>query len=122
MSLQPLNGLAANNLAFVTIKQGKAGSVELARKADQLMPNKPIVLDTLAMALAFDGQFASAVDVQNRAIDLSPTTPSLKLNLARIHLQSGDKEKARTLLVNLSALGNKFSGQPEVLLLLQSIQ
>ena len=122
MSLQPLNGLAANNLAFVTIKQGKAGSVELARKADQLMPNKPIVLDTLAMALAFDGQFASAVDVQNRAIDLSPTTPSLKLNLARIHLQSGDKEKARTLLVNLSALGNNFSGQPEVLLLLQSIQ
>lgn len=46
-------------------------AVELAQKAVTLEPDDPAALDTLAAAYAVDGQFAKAVEMQERAVDLA---------------------------------------------------
>ena len=43
-----------------------------------------------------------------------PNAPLFKLNLAKIHIKAGDKASAKPLLDELTALGDKFSGQAEV--------
>jgi len=45
----------------------------------------------------------------------------LRLNLARLLLQSGDKSAARTELKTLEKLGDKFPAQAEVGRLMQTL-
>jgi putative PEP-CTERM system TPR-repeat lipoprotein len=119
---QPQNALAMNNVAWLLVRQGKPGATPLAERATQLMPDRPVLLDTLATALAADKQFPRAIEVQKQAVQRSPQEPGLRLNLARIYLSSGDKAQARTELQALAALGATFKGQAEVSELLKAVQ
>lgn len=119
---QPQNALAMNNLAWLLVRQGKPGATALAERATQLLPDRPVILDTLAGALAADKQFPRAIEVQKQALQRSPQEPALRLNLARIYLAAGDKAQARTELQALAALGAAFKGQGEVSELLKATQ
>ena len=112
---------ALNNLAYLMIKQGKPGALPLALKANDLMPDQPAFVDTLAMALAADRQYPRAIELQRRVVQAAPEVPALRLNLAKIYLQSGDKAAARKELEFLEPLGTKFAGQPEVARLLSTL-
>ena len=112
---------ALNNLAYLMIKQGKPGALPLALKANGLMPDQPAFVDTLAMALATDRQYPRAIELQRRAVQAAPEVPALRLNLAKIYLQSGDKAAARHELEFLKPLGANFAGQPEVARLLSTL-
>ena len=122
VSIQARNAAALNNLAYVLVKQGKEGAVALSEKANELMPGKPVLMDTLAMALAGERQFDRAISTQKMALELEPSNGNLRLNLARIYILAGDKVHARTNLEALNALGNAFTNQAEVANLLQSIR
>ena len=119
--LQPDNAFALNNLAWVTNALKKPGAIAYAEKANALQPNRPEVLDTLATVLADNGQIAKAVEVQKKAVALAPEAPTLRLNLAKLYLKSGDKGQAKVELVALSKLGDKFAGQAEVDELLKTL-
>ena len=121
LELQPNNPLALNNVAWLMVKQGKPGAVALAEKANSILPERAPLLDTLAAALAADKQLPKAIEVQSRAVAASPGDPGLKLNLARLYTQVGDKARARAELEGLAKLGDKFSEQAEVAKLLQSL-
>lgn len=114
IELQPKNALALNNLAWIAGKLGRPDAVSLAERANEAVPNQPAFMDTLAMLLSEKGEHAKALDLQKKAIALNPEAPVFKLNMAKIHLAAGEKAAARTLLNELSALGDKFSGQAEV--------
>ena len=118
---QPDNAAVLNNLAWATGQLGKNGGVELAEKANNLAPNQPTFIDTLAMLLAEKNEFARAIELQTKAIGLQPSNPGLRLNLAKIYLKSGDKVRARTELEALARLGDSFGSQPEVNALLKSL-
>lgn len=118
---RPRHPLALNNLAWALAVQGKPGSVEFAQKAVELMPDKAALVDTLAMALAAEGQLPKALSTQKRAVELSPDDNGLRLNLAKIALQAGDKALARTELDRLQALGPNFAFRDEVLKLAKSL-
>lgn len=118
---QPDNAGAINNLAWVTGQLGKNGGLELAEKANNLAPNQPVFIDTLAMLLAEKNEFARAIELQTKALGLQPSDAGLRLNLAKIYLKSGDKVRARTELEALSKLGDSFRSQPEVNALLKSL-
>jgi cellulose synthase operon protein C len=109
----PTNALALNNLAWVTVKTGGKGGVEYARRAVSVAPETPDYMDTLAMALGAEGQLKEAMDIQRRALDLSPNQPELRLGMARLALKAGDKEVARGHLQALEKLGAGFAGQAE---------
>ena len=114
LKLDPNNAAAMNNLAWLLMKQHKPGALGYAEKANALRADQPAYLDTMAMALAEDQQLAKALTVQKQALALQPDNPSLRLNLARLYLQSGDKPQAKAELDRLGALGDHFAGQAEV--------
>ena len=103
-----------NNLAWTLLRQGKPNAAAHAERANALRPNQPGFMDTLALALAADGRFAHALEVQRRAVVLAPNQHELKLHLAQIALRAGDKRGALEALAPLEALGKKFPAQSEV--------
>jgi putative PEP-CTERM system TPR-repeat lipoprotein len=121
LEVQPRNALAMNNVAWLMVKQKKPGAVDLAQKANELMPGKSPLMDTLATALAAENKLPKAIEVQKAAIARSPSDPGLKLNLARLLIQSGDKAYARAELEDIAKLGDKFRGQAEVAELLKKL-
>jgi cellulose synthase operon protein C len=118
LALQPNNAIALNNLAWVAGRLGRADAVSLAEKANEIAPDQPPFMDTLAMLLSERNEHQRALELQKKAVRKAPADPSLKLNLARILLKSGDAEAARPLLAELSTLGDKFADQDKV----QSLQ
>jgi len=121
LELQPENGLALNNIAWLMVKQGRPGAVALAQRANELLPDRGPLLDTLAAALAAENQLPQAVATQLKAVARSPNEPSMKLNLAKYYAKSGDKAKAKIELEALAKLGDKFAGQSEVASLMKSL-
>jgi cellulose synthase operon protein C len=121
LEMQPRNAMAMNNLAWLLVKQGRPGAVEMARKANELMPGRAALLDTLALALGADGKLDEAVKVQKEAVARAPADPSMKLGLARLLIKAGDKAYARAELEDLARLGDRFAAQAEVAALLKSL-
>lgn len=121
LALQPDNALALNNLAWLTVKQGRPGGLALAEKANQLLPDRAPLLDTLATALEADNQLPKAIETQKRAISLDPKDAHMTLRLAKLYIKSGEKDRARAELQTLSRLGEKFAGQAEVATLLKTL-
>lgn len=121
VKLQPTNAVAYNNLAWVSAKLNKEGALRYAEKANTLAPNQSAFMDTLAMLLSEKGDYAKAVELQNKALALQPLNALFKLNLAKIHIKGGKKDLARKELDELSKLGDKFSAQAEVAGLLKSL-
>jgi putative PEP-CTERM system TPR-repeat lipoprotein len=119
---QPNNALAMNNLAWLMARDGRPGAVAMAERAAQLMPDRAAILDTLAAALVAEKQLPRALEVQKQALQRAPQDAAMRLNLARIYLQAGDKQQARNELQTLAKLGDTFRGQPEVAELLKATQ
>jgi putative PEP-CTERM system TPR-repeat lipoprotein len=118
---RPDNALAMNNLAWLMTQAKKPGAAELARQADRLLPGKPSIMDTLATALAAEGKPREAVEVMRKALVLDGKNPQLRLSYARLLIETGDKAAARNELSELAKLGDKFSSQDQVKLLLSRL-
>jgi cellulose synthase operon protein C len=114
VKLRPSNALALNNLAWVLAMQSKPGAVGFAQRAVEQAPKQPAILDTLATALAAEKDIPKALEVSKQAVDMAPGDMGLRLNLARIALQAGEKKTARAELDRLATLGARFPFQAEV--------
>ena len=121
VELQPRNALALNNVAWLMVKQGKPGAVAIAEQANEIMPGRSPLMDTLALAYAADNKVPKAIETQKQAISRAPDDPTLKLTLAKLLIKSGDKAYARAELEDLVKLGDKFREQAEVATLLKSL-
>jgi cellulose synthase operon protein C len=121
IKLQPDHALALNNLAWAMHQLKKPGAIAHAERANQLRPNTPALMDTLAILLADGDQAGKALELQKRAVELAPDAPALRLTLARLYLQSGDKVAARAELERLHQLGDKFGDQKAVQQLLAQV-
>lgn len=114
IALQPQNAVALNNLAWVSGQQGRDDAVALAERANQIAPDQPAFMDTLAVLLSERNEHARALELQKRVVAMQPQTPLFKFNLARIHIRAGEKAPARALLDELAAMGDRFNRQAEV--------
>ena len=121
LEVQPDNAMALNNVAWLLVKQGKPGALPLAERANQLLPDRAPLLDTLATVLEAEKQLPKAIDAQKRAIVLESKDPGLVLRLAKLYIKSGEKDRARAELEVLTKLGDKFAGQSEVASLLKTL-
>ena len=121
LEVQPKNALALNNIAWLVMKQGKPGGLALAQQANDLLPGKPQLMDTLAIALAAEGKMPQALELQKSAVQRSGGDPALKLGLAKLLIKAGDKAYARAELEDLAKLGDRFRDQAEVASLLKSL-
>ncbi len=121
LEIQPDNVLALNNVAWLMAQQKQPGALALAEKANQLAPNQPALMDTLAYVLALEKQPQRAVELQKKAMAQAPQNNGLRLTLAKIYLENGDKVNARAELDTLAKLGDKFGAQAEVTRLLATL-
>ena len=103
------------------VKQGKPGAVAIAEQANEIMPGRSPLMDTLALAYGAENKLPKAIEIQKLAISRSPNDPGLKLTLAKLLIKSGDKAYARAELEDLAKLGEKFREQAEVSSLLKSL-
>jgi FimV-like protein len=100
---------------------GKDAAISYAEKANRIAPNQPAFMDTLAMLLAKQSDYARAIELQNKALGLQPDNSDVRLNLAKIYIKSGDRERAKAELEKLARLGDKFPRQPVVAELLKNL-
>lgn len=114
LDLQPNNPLVLNNLAWVSGQLKAPKAIEYAEKANQLAPNQPPFMDTLAMLLADKGETAKAIELLRKALVIAPQAAAIQLNLAKVLISTGKKDEARKELETLAKLGDKFPGQVEV--------
>lgn len=114
LEIQANNPLVLNNLAWVSGQMKSPKALEYAEKANQLAPNQPPFMDTLAMLLAEKGETAKAIEILRKALVISPNAAAIQLNLAKILISSGRKDEARVELNALAKLGEKFQGQADV--------
>lgn len=114
LALQPNSALILNNLAWVSNQTKSPKALEYAEKANEIAPNQPAIMDTLAMLLAEKGETTKAIDLLRKALTLAPQAASIQLNLAKVLLTAGKKDDARKELEALAKLGDKFPGQAEV--------
>jgi putative PEP-CTERM system TPR-repeat lipoprotein len=121
LELTPNQALAMNNVAWLMVQAKRPGAVAMAEKANDLLPGRAVIMDTLAQALASEGQIARGLDVMKQALKLDPKNATLRLNYAKLLAQSGDKASARTELKSLAELGDKFPRQKEVGELLKTL-
>jgi len=121
LEIQPNNPLLLNNLAWVWGQQKLPKALEYAEKANQLAPNQPPYMDTLAMLLAERGENDRAIQILRKALEISPQAALIQLNLVKVLLGAGKKDEARKELDALAKLGDKFAGQSEVSKLQKSL-
>ena len=117
----PGNAIAYNNLAWVSGQLGRASAVGHAEKALSLAPQYGEAMDTLAMLLSAKGDYAKALEWENKALAQQPENGRLKLNLAKIHARGGNKTLARQQLEPLAKLGDAFPAQVEVARLMNAL-
>ena len=102
-----------NNLAWSLLEQKNPAALEPAQTANQLTPNQPAFMDTLANALSLVGEHAKAIELQKKAVSLNVEATVYKLNLAKMYLAAGDKTNARAELDGVLAVGDRFQGYDE---------
>lgn len=114
LEIQPDNPLVLNNLAWVSGQMKSPKAMEYAERSNQLAPNQPPFMDTLAMLLAEKGETVKAIELLRNAMKISPQAAAIQLNLAKVLAGAGKKDEARKELDALAKLGDKFPGQAEV--------
>jgi tetratricopeptide (TPR) repeat protein len=121
LKLQPDHLGALNNLAWLLAEQNKTGGVALAERAQALQPESAQVLDTLAHALAAEGQLDRAIETQLAATRKATRfTPDYHLALARLYVRAGRRDDARAELQRVASLGSVYPRQQEVAELLKA--
>lgn len=110
----PNSAAVLNNLAWASAQIKDPKAIEYAEKANRLAPNQPAIMDTLGMLLVEKGDTARGLELLRDAIKIAPSTPALRLNLAKGLIKADQKDEARKELEELAKLGDKFKSQADV--------
>lgn len=118
---RPEDLVALNNLAWLLRREASGEALEYARRARDLAPEEPTVLDTLGVVLLNSGDPEGAQKVLQTAYAHERSTSSIGFNLARAQLAAGDRDAAAALLRELLATGGEFPERPAAEQLLKEI-
>ncbi len=96
LAIQPTQPVAANNLAYLMLKNGENADValSLAQTARQSMPNSPNTADTLAWAYYYKGTYGFARDLLEDAIKVDPNNATMQYHLGMVYSKLGDRTSA----------------------------
>jgi DNA-binding winged helix-turn-helix (wHTH) protein/tetratricopeptide (TPR) repeat protein len=90
-----------------SIAGDRAQAQALARRAEMLEPNDPLVLVFKASSAAGSGRFDEAIALQRRAVQAGPLSVAMRRNLVVWLFMAGRFEEARLELVESHAISNK---------------
>lgn len=102
---QPDNVLALNNLAWLMLEKGDNNvALAHAKKAYELRPNHPDILDTYGKVLMATDDAIQAKQMFEASLKARPDSPDVQLHYAEALAKTGSNERAKTILQQLSAL------------------
>ena len=116
LELQPNLIVALNNLAFILAvqKQAAADALPLAKRAAELAPSEPLVLDTLAWIEYLLGNWTGATKIITQAVKLAPSHAEIRLRAAIIHASAGATAIANSELKEALRLDPTLENREEV--------
>ncbi len=114
---------AANNLAWMLLKQGEDPdlALNLAKTAKAQLPDDPSVADTLGLALLAKGLYPSAVSELIDAAEKMPRNPTVLYHLGLAHWKNGDRDQALAALHDALEIKDAFPERQEAKELLEEI-
>jgi tetratricopeptide (TPR) repeat protein len=106
LQLDPNNGVAANNLAYLMVDNGQNVDValSLAQTARRILPDSPQTGDTLAWVYYFKGNYTAARDLLESSLKSSPEDPSMQFHLGMTYSKLNDKPNAQLHLKKAQSL------------------
>jgi len=96
IKIDPNNGVALNNLAFLMAENGGNLDEALtkAQRAKQLLPNLFEISDTLGWIYLRKNLAANAIDIFKDLVNKQPNHSTYRYHLGMAYMQQGDKSKA----------------------------
>jgi tetratricopeptide (TPR) repeat protein len=96
LRLDPRNGMALNNLAFLLVENDGDldQALTYAQRARQLLPHFPDVSDTLGQVYLKKQLTDSAVDTFKQIVAEQPARATYRYHLGQAYAQKGEKQKA----------------------------
>ena len=97
IKLDPQDGVALNNLAFLIAQSGSGDldqALTYAQRAKQALPNLTEVSDTLGWIYLKKNMSDNAMDIFQGLVNQKPENPTYRFHLGMALAQKGDKPKA----------------------------
>jgi tetratricopeptide (TPR) repeat protein len=113
LAVAPQNIIALNNLANIYAERlnNLDKAYPLARKAEELRPKDPMIVDTFAWILTQRGEYGLALDLLKQAVQAKPTDPEILSHLGLTHYLVGEEVPARAALVASLKMSPAFTGR-----------
>ena len=123
LAIDPHAGVAANNLAwlYVTGQSRLDEALQLAKTAQQAMPDEPSINDTLGWIYVKKNMGSMAITPLQSSVQKSPAEPVYHYHLGMAYLDAGEFDKAKTSLSKALALKPDFDGAEDARKALASI-
>jgi len=106
----PDNISALNNVAWLYQEEGIADGVKYARRAYELAPDKPDVIDTLGWLLVQSGDTNRGLILLQEAAVKAPHIPEISYHMAVGLAKAGRRAESRKVLDRLLKTGGSFQG------------
>ncbi len=112
LEVRPDFAPAANNLAYLLVERegGLDEALNLARRARELMPDDPSVMDTLGWVYYHRGLYASAISEFSDSLKKIPDNPVVHYHLGLAHHKYEQPKQARAALEKALSLNESFDG------------
>lgn len=107
---EPENIAALNNAAVIAVESESRQGLEYARRAYELSPGRPEIIDTYGWLLLRNGRSEEAERLLKEAAVLAPHISEIRYHLAVAYHRNG---KARDALLELDAIKHELDGLAE---------
>jgi tetratricopeptide (TPR) repeat protein len=106
LQIDPNNGVAANNLAYMMVENGDNVDVALtlAQTARRVLPNSADTADTLAWVYYYKENYTAARDLLESSVKTYPDSAPIHLHLGLTYSKLNDKTDAIAQLKKAQAL------------------
>ena len=122
LNAQGKNPVVLNNLAWLFHEAKDKRALDLARRAHELAPQRPEILDTYGWILFSQGQHEQGLGLLKKAAEIAPDNPDIAYHVASALSESGQLSAARKTLQAILSTHKNFSMRKQAESLLVKIE